>query len=210
MSEVLSDGQLVGQGHHSHRLKRTKWASPFTPGHDVPLVMENLGSSLQELQGVTLVCDCQHGGLCEADMLAGMVFDALRPNEPQPLARVVLTSKTSAPHRQVRLLGRMAAGLTIPAHAWSLSQEEVIQCFRKLYPPDWFEGFKFPMVEDLANDSVFMDYFQWRQEQSLAWDGPLGPLEATRQVRLRQRMAEGQQAGALSHKAALPQSFHMA
>lgn len=80
----------------SHRLKRTKWASPFTPGHDAPLVMEKLGNSLQELQGVTLVCDCQHGGLCEADMLAGMVFDALRPNEPQPLARVVLTSKTSA------------------------------------------------------------------------------------------------------------------
>ena len=38
---------------------------------------------------------------------------------------------------------------------------------------------------------------------SLNWDGPLGPLEATRQVRVRQRMA-GQQAGALSHKAALP------
>ena len=50
----------------------------------------------------------------------------------------------------------------------------------------------------------FMDYFQWHHDGSLQWDGPLGFLEAPRQVRLRQRMAEGPQAGALSHKAALP------
>lgn len=56
------------------------------------------------------------------------------------------------------------------------------------------------MIEDLANADIFGDYFQWRHE----WDGPLGPLEAPCQVRLRQKMADGQQAGAFSHKAALP------
>ena len=72
VEELISDGMLpedcvyVGQGHHSHRLKRTKWASPFTPGQDVPLdewlrryvqwVMETLSRCLHELQGVTLVC----------------------------------------------------------------------------------------------------------------------------------------------------------
>lgn len=119
VEELISDGMLpedcvyVGQGHHSHRLKRTKWASPFTPGQDVPLdewlrryvqwVMETLSHCLHELQGVTLVCDCQHGGPCEADMLAGMVFD-VRPQAPAPLDRAVLTARSAKPQRQVRLL----------------------------------------------------------------------------------------------------------
>ena len=60
------------------------------------------------------------------------------------------------------------------------------------------------MIEDLVSSDIFAAYFQWRHEQELQWDAPLGSLEALRQVRLCQRMADGQQVGALSHKAALP------
>eukprot|EP00435_Cladocopium_sp_Y103_P055038 s2532_g18.t1 len=49
-----------------------------------------------------------------------------------------------------------------------------------------------------------MGYVGWRDDRGLSWDGPLAPLEAPPRFRLRQRHAEGQQAGALSHKAALP------
>eukprot|EP00435_Cladocopium_sp_Y103_P009381 s366_g2.t1 len=43
VTAVLRDGVLppeaiyVGQGHYSHRIPKTKWASPFTPGHNVSL-----------------------------------------------------------------------------------------------------------------------------------------------------------------------------
>ena len=43
VEDSLVNGQLpenciyVGQSHHSHRRRRTKWASPFTPRHDVSL-----------------------------------------------------------------------------------------------------------------------------------------------------------------------------
>ena len=100
VADFLTDGQLhpgciyVGQGHHRHRLKRTKWASPFVPGHDVSMdewlpayvnwVSQTLLADLKELEGQRLVCDCEHGGPCEADILAGLVFDSLRPDEPPP------------------------------------------------------------------------------------------------------------------------------
>eukprot|EP00435_Cladocopium_sp_Y103_P025354 s2906_g6.t1 len=196
LTAVLQDGALppeaiyVGQGHSSHRIPKTKWASPFTPGHNVSLdewlpkyvewVSRNLWSAWPELEGKLLVCDCQHDGQCEADLLAGMVFDALRPGADPPLSKVVLTPRAATPSRRVRLAARGLASLTLPKPVWSIAQEEVILAFRKLFPEDWFLGFR------------------------LSWDGPLAPLEAPPRFRLRQRHAEGQQAGALSHKAALP------
>ena len=98
----------------------------------------------------------------------------------------------------------VSAGMTVPRQVWSLSQEEIIQSFCKLFPYEWFVGFTFPFIEDLINTDVFTGYLRWRDQHGLEWDGPLGPMDAPRQVRLRQRMAEGQQAGALSHKAAVP------
>ena len=80
----------------------------------------------------------------------------------------------------------------------------MVLCFRKLFPAEWFEGFKFPFIEDLVNTDVFLDYFGWRHASGLEWDRPLGPLESSRSSRMRQRMSEGRQSGAMSHKAALP------
>ena len=83
-------------------------------------------------------------------------------------------------------------------------QESVILAFKRLFPYEWFAGFRFPWVEDLVNDFPFISYPTWRAQRGLEWDGPLGPLGVTQHSRLLQRHAEGQQAGALSHKAALP------
>ena len=95
VKELLHEGQLpagaiyVGQGHHSHRLPTTCWKSPFVAGHDcapdevMPLYIDhikrNFGQELHSLLGKTLVCDCAEDELCEADVLAGLVFEAHEP-----------------------------------------------------------------------------------------------------------------------------------
>eukprot|EP00435_Cladocopium_sp_Y103_P017498 s4074_g4.t1 len=128
----------------------------------------------------------------------------LEPGADPPLSKVVLTPRAATPSRRVRLAAQGLASLTLPKPVWSIAQEEVILAFRKLFPEDWFLGFRFPMIEDLINTPVFLGYVGWRDDRGLSWDGPLAPLEAPPRFRLRQRHAEGQQAGALSHKAALP------
>eukprot|EP00435_Cladocopium_sp_Y103_P000499 s5266_g1.t1 len=130
-----------------------------------------------------------------------MVFDALRPGADPPLSKVVLTPRAATPARRACLAAQGLASLTLPKPVWSIAQEEVILAFRKLFPEDWFHGFRFPMIEDLLNTQ---GYVGWRDDRGLSWDGPLALLEAPPRFRLRQRHAEGQQAGALSHKAALP------
>ena len=80
---------------------------------------------------------------------------------------------------------------SVPRQVWALRQEEVVLCFQKLFHADWFEGFKFPFIEDLVKSDVFMDYFGWLHSSGLEWDKPLGPLESTRSSRMRQRMSEG-------------------
>ena len=60
------------------------------------------------------------------------------------------------------------------------------------------------MIEDLLNQAPFCEFPRWRNQHDLKADGPLGPHLASAALRQRQRHAEGQQAGALSHKAALP------
>ena len=84
------------------------------------------------------------------------------------------------------------------------SQEAVVAAFRSLYPPHYFENFCFPMVEDLVNQPPFTCFTQWLRSRGLRWDGPLVPMLASPQQRLLARTAEGQQAGALSGKAACP------
>ncbi|CAJ1339037.1 unnamed protein product [Effrenium voratum] len=109
VADVLADGKLppdvayVGQGHHSHRVPRSQWASPFVQGHTcttddwlplyVDFVLANLQAELPALQGKRLACDCGP----EADALAGMVFDATHPDAEASLPRV-----TGRRHRQAR------------------------------------------------------------------------------------------------------------
>ena len=88
---IPPDCIYVGRGHHSHRLTVSKWKTPVVPGHDCPpeewvaryvdhiCSSEVLWQSLPELQGKTLLCDCPWQDLCEADLLAGLVFEATAP-----------------------------------------------------------------------------------------------------------------------------------
>ena len=93
---IREDGTLpagciyVGRGHHSHRLQTTEWKAPVVPGFDcsddewvcryVDFICNSpLWDKLPQLQGSTLVCDCPWQSLCEADLLAGLVFEATAP-----------------------------------------------------------------------------------------------------------------------------------
>ena len=68
----------------------------------------------------------------------------------------------------------------------------------------YFEDFCFFMVEDLVNQPPFTCFAQWLRSRGFRWDGPLVPMLASPQQRLLARAAEGQQARALSGKAACP------
>ena len=221
--EMIHEGKLpagaiyVGQGHHSHRLPTTCWKCPFVAGHDcspdevMPLYIDhikrNFDQELHSLMGKTLVCDCAEEELCEADVLAGLVFEATSPNASAPHPRAA----GIPPRRVVRgpKRGRWAlAALQAPTLAGSSvvrwTQEAVVTTFRKLFPAEWFSGFKFPMIEDLVNQHPFCSYVQWREAQGLEWDGPLNPAGGSGVTSLRQRHADGKQAGSLNHRAALP------
>ena len=208
VEEVLQpDGKLppnhvyVGRGHHSHRLPLSVWTSPFTPGHDcsedawlclyVNHICSTLWDQLASLHGQTLVCDCPWQSLCEADLLAGLVFDALAPNRPPFVAQA--GSVATRPHRArsvylATMFAEGATGATIPpAVPVRWSQESVVLAFRKLFPAPWFEGFAFPMVEDLINQSPLADFPAWLSSHGLDWDTPLGPAAFQGASRLRQR-----------------------
>ncbi|CAE7039628.1 unnamed protein product [Symbiodinium sp. CCMP2592] len=85
-----------------------------------------------------------------------------------------------------------------------LEKGAVVLRFRKLFPEPWFHGFRFPMIEDLVNQAPFDLFSRWLAERDGEWEGPLVPVAADRQQRLRQRTADGQQVGASNHRAALP------
>ena len=207
----------VGRGHHSHRLARTKWASPWTPGHDCSedewiywyvehILNTDLCHQLPNLADQTLVCDCAWQDVCESDLLAGLVFDACSPPSP---GRVQQAGGPAGPARLIRSV-ILAAGSTsgqaqVPAAfpaAWR--QEAVVLAFKKLFPAPWFESFSFPMIEDILNQPPFTAYSQWLYEADLDWDIPLVPHLAQASTRLKQRHSDRQQAGAHSHRAALP------
>ena len=75
--------------------------------------------------------------------------------------------------------------------------------FKKLYPGDWFEGLAIPFVEDLVNQHPLDLYIRWRHQQGLDMEGSWNPVLAVPSVRQKMRTAEGQQVGAINHRAAL-------
>ena len=208
----------VGRGHHSHRLPVSKWRTPMVPGHDcspeewVARYVDHICSSpelwkaLPELQHKILLCDCPWQDLCEADLLAGLVFEATAPptgNSGSP------RGTGSRPERARTLVTAVAASRVVTVSSCSIPpqpflQESIVLSFRRLFPEAWLQNHKFPMLEDLINQPPFTCYLEWRVEEGLPWDGALNPCLTGAQVRLALRMAEGKQAGALNQRAALP------
>ena len=80
---------------------------------------------------------------------------------------------------------------------------DVFAAVRKLFPVHWLSGLTFPFIEDLVNGPPFDSYTRWLKEVGADWAGPCGPALAPQAVRVLQR-ADGQQAGALNQRAALP------
>ena len=86
----------VGQGHHTHRIPKTKWAPPMAAGHDCPFdeflprylqhVRDNLLDQIHELFGKTLVVDSITAFPSEGDALASLVFEALSEQAREPRA----------------------------------------------------------------------------------------------------------------------------
>ena len=83
-------------------------------------------------------------------------------------------------------------------------QEELIGTFKSLCPfKDW-STFKFPMIEDLINQPVFLRFASWRREHGF-WDGmPAGPRKVGLEERAYFRMSVGTQTGAASSGKAAP------
>ena len=67
----------VGRGHQSHRLPvgSTDDRLNLHAEH----VMTHLQSELHQLRDTVLMCDCPISVPCEADVLAGLVFEQTRP-----------------------------------------------------------------------------------------------------------------------------------
>ena len=220
---ISADGDLpegcvyVGRGHHSHRLQTTEWSSPAVPGFDCSedewicryvdfVCTSGLWDKLPQLQGRTLVCDCPWQSLCEADLLAGLVFEATSPQPRLVVHQAGGPARQASSRRAVLLASsaRLATGLPASISPFPWSQESVVLAFQKLFPADWFASFSFPWIEDLLNQPPFSLFPEWLAQQGLDWDGPLVPQNASKQGRLLSRHADGQQAGAHCHRAALP------
>ena len=202
----------VGRGHHSHRLPTTKWKSPFVPGHDcsdeewVTQYVAHICSSadlwndLPSLSNQVLVCDCPWQSLCEADLLAGLVFEATAP-EPSPLVRGARSHHRARSAKELVTAvatSRVVTVASCPIPPQPFSQEAIRLAFQKLFPEAWLANTPFPMVEDLVNAPPFNCYTDWRYQQGMEWDGPLNPMMAHTSVRMALRTAEGKQAGAIS------------
>ena len=219
--DVASEGKLpshhvyVGHGHHSHRLPTTIWKSPFVVGVNcnsdewIPLFCQhvrcNLWDKLHTLAGMTLVCDCTSPGMCEADLLAGLVFDSISVSYASAASQTAPSRRgvnNGSAMRLVPLAAQLSPGFGLKFPF--VSQEMVVLAFRRLFPEPWFANFKFPMIEDVINQAPFDSYLRWRLDQGLCIEGGFGPRLAAGGVRQLQRAAEGQQVGACAHEAALP------
>ena len=221
VEEVLQQGELplghvyVGMGNHAHRLQTTKWKSPWqvgvncTPQDWLPLfvqyVRETLWQELDELEGKVLVCDCPAAQTCEADLLAGLVFDRLSLHRHPVAPQVVQGSNGRSPTAVTRsvLLSSIAKATGTPFGPFYILQESLALAFKKLYPGDWLEGLAIPFVEDLVNQHPLDLYTRWRHQQGLDMEGSWNPVLAAPSVRQKMRTAEGQQVGAINHRAAL-------
>ncbi|CAJ1425386.1 unnamed protein product, partial [Effrenium voratum] len=162
-----------------------------------------LFDQLEELEGMTLVCDCAMEVPSKADVLIGLLFERrLQSGEPGRGSGSV--SRRRPRRAALAAWGGIPGAQALPRNLQKHLQESLVTRFRRLFPHEWLQHTTFPMIEDLVNSFPFSAFTEWCEDQELDVDGPMGPVLATRTARFRQITATGRQAGALSHKAALP------
>ena len=164
------------------------------------------GTSYRSFRGAHWSVIAPGNPFCEADLLAGLVFEATAPVQHPVVAQAGGPARRAGARRAVMLAASVngATGIPMPITPFPWSQESVILAFRKLFPASWFDSVSFRWIEDLITQPPFTLFQAWLNKQDLDWDGPLVPQNASRQGRLLSRHADGQQAGAHCHRAALP------
>ena len=167
--------------------------------------------SIHELQGKTLVSDCGPEEPCIGDALAAEVYAiSAETSEQRAVARNWMRRANRAPNRagaEATTREATTAAIWNQARRFRMPkpQEAIVAAFRSLYPCRVFEGFQFPMVEDLVNSAPFTTYMEWRESRDLEWSTPLGPALVTQRDMRWARSSLGEQQGAISQKTALPQ-----
>lgn len=101
------------------------------------------------------------------------------------------------------ILSSVARASGVPFCPFYILQESLAVAFKKLYPGEWFHGVEIPYIEDLVNQHLLDLYIRWRHQQGLDMEGSYSPMLAAPSVRQKVRTAEGQQVGAINHRAAL-------
>ena len=188
---TLPEGYVyIGPGHFSHRwqvvVKCVKWFVEKTP-------------DVTELKGKTLVCDCPMSRLCHGDVLGAAVW---RSSSTTDSGGRTSSSRGGSALRRV-LLATSGCRLvsSVPV---TFNQETVVSYFKTLCPFVNWDKFKFPMIEDLLNDSLFTGFCTWRQCED-DWAGlPAGPRVLGSVERSYFRMSVGMQTGAASSGKAAP------
>ncbi|CAE7481450.1 unnamed protein product [Symbiodinium sp. CCMP2592] len=159
-------------------------------------IVDNLWTYLHELWGVTLVCDCPLGSLCERDVLAGLVWYQLASSQGGGNRCVQPAPVWSAVGRLHPVAGIRGPGdpLFFPGVG------------RHSFPqPFPFLGLQWLRLRRSGQQSSFhsLPPVAAGAGASLGWRvGPFA-LRSCLQVDAAWRAAEGQQAGALSGQAAL-------
>ena len=149
----------------------------------VQYIRETLWCELDELEGSVLVCDCPAAQTCEADLLAGLIFDRLSAQGPRGAPQVV-QGQHGRSHKGVTrsvLLSSVAQATGIPFGPFYILQESLALAFKKLYPGEWFEGVAIPFVEDNTHSTCMCDGatsrgWTWRAAATPWWQ----PLQCGR------------------------------
>ena len=145
------------------------------------------------------------GEPCTGDTLAAECYASQgEDNEQETVAKNGRKKSKSMPTRPNTRTATMATvGASMFGQSMALRipkpQEAMAAAFGSLYPCEAFEHFKFPMIEDLVNQSPLTAYAEWREEKNLEYDGTLGPAWASQRDTSWARSRMGKQLGAISH-----------
>jgi len=218
--QLHQDEIYVGAGHHSHKQKCTKWASPFIEGqHGTAkecklLYVNHLHESgllidIMELADKKLLCECEQEEQCIADILIAEVYSKRHGGwwQPKTLGMLAATGGDAwvawtQMRKEFRRKPPRHRLYKVPQVRWQ--QESVVRAFASMFPLEFFQGFRFPMIEDIVNGQAFTRYMDWRDGQDYAEGSSLPPAFISRSAARKARGGAGIQLGAMMHKAALP------
>ena len=201
-TELPPNHVSIGPGHFSHRWQVGPWTNPFLAGHDgtafevVVLFTRWLSGTpgklaqLDELRHKVFVCDCPRTQLYHEDVMAAAIWQRGLGNSPALSVRTVL-ALTSA----TRVVSAVPVKFT---------QETIVHTFKAWCPFVTWDGFQFPLIEDLLLDEVFTQFRTWQQNDD-TWSGlPATPRVVSNRDRPGFRMSTGTQTGAASSAQAAP------